>query len=94
MIEKFKIGFSPCPNDTYIFDALVNNKLDFANPQYSPIIADVEELNRFKAENEECVKKIQESEGKVQALQSQIQEMEKKMGISGDAFSSKGRSNK
>ena len=24
----FDIGFSPCPNDTFIFDALVNHKID------------------------------------------------------------------
>ena len=22
------LGFSPCPNDTFMFDALVNNKID------------------------------------------------------------------
>ena len=25
---KFTIGFSPCPNDTFIFDALINHKID------------------------------------------------------------------
>ena len=25
---KITLGFSPCPNDTFIFDALVNNKID------------------------------------------------------------------
>ena len=25
---KLSLGFSPCPNDTFIFDALVNQKLD------------------------------------------------------------------
>ena len=24
---KLTLGFSPCPNDTFIFDALVNKKL-------------------------------------------------------------------
>ena len=25
---KVTLGFSPCPNDTFIFDALVNHKID------------------------------------------------------------------
>ncbi|NIM34304.1 MAG: 1,4-dihydroxy-6-naphthoate synthase, partial [Hydrotalea flava] len=25
---KYTLGFSPCPNDTFIFDALVNHKID------------------------------------------------------------------
>ena len=25
---KFTLGFSPCPNDTFIFDAIANNKID------------------------------------------------------------------
>jgi len=25
---KLTLGFSPCPNDTFIFDALVNGKID------------------------------------------------------------------
>ncbi|MDR0725691.1 MAG: 1,4-dihydroxy-6-naphthoate synthase [Prevotellaceae bacterium] len=41
---KLTLGFSPCPNDTFIFDALVNNKIehDFS---FDITIADVEELN-------------------------------------------------
>ena len=39
------IGFSPCPNDTFIFDALVNNKLE--NSEHLDVfMADVDELNR------------------------------------------------
>ena len=25
---KLTLGFSPCPNDTFIFDALVHHKID------------------------------------------------------------------
>ena len=28
---KISLGISPCPNDTYIFDALINNKIDWDN---------------------------------------------------------------
>lgn len=40
------IGFSPCPNDTYIFDALVNGKIDTGQLRFEPLLQDVEELNR------------------------------------------------
>lgn len=43
---KLRIGFSPCPNDTFVFDALVNGKIDAGNLRFEPFMADVEELNR------------------------------------------------
>ncbi|MDR2423764.1 MAG: 1,4-dihydroxy-6-naphthoate synthase [Prevotellaceae bacterium] len=43
---KFTLGFSPCPNDTFIFDALVNGKIAH-NLQFDVLTADVEELNRL-----------------------------------------------
>lgn len=39
------IGFSPCPNDTFIFDALVHQRINTAPFRFRPQIADVEELN-------------------------------------------------
>ena len=41
------IGFSPCPNDTFIFDAMIHGKVDTCGLQFEPVIADVEELNRL-----------------------------------------------
>jgi 1,4-dihydroxy-6-naphthoate synthase len=43
---KLTLGFSPCPNDTFIFDALVNNKINHGF-SFDVTIADVEELNRL-----------------------------------------------
>ncbi|MEP7265268.1 MAG: 1,4-dihydroxy-6-naphthoate synthase [Bacteroidota bacterium] len=40
------LGFSPCPNDTFIFDALVNNRLSNNVFSFSSHIEDVEQLNR------------------------------------------------
>lgn len=45
IIMKISIGFSTCPNDTFIFDALVNGKIDTHGLEFSPLLADVEELN-------------------------------------------------
>lgn len=43
---KLKIGFSPCPNDTFIFDALVNGKIDTEGIEFEVVMADVEALNK------------------------------------------------
>lgn len=43
---RLTLGFSPCPNDTFIFDALINGKLDTFGIDFDVVIADVEELNR------------------------------------------------
>lgn len=42
---KLKIGFSPCPNDTFIFEALINGRIDTEGVEYDWFLADVEELN-------------------------------------------------
>jgi len=48
MIEKMKLtlGFSPCPNDTFIFDAMVHGRIDTGGLEFDYSLADVEELNR------------------------------------------------
>ncbi|MCD6354376.1 MAG: 1,4-dihydroxy-6-naphthoate synthase [Prolixibacteraceae bacterium] len=40
------LGFSTCPNDTFIFDALVHHKIDTEGLDFEVQMADVEELNR------------------------------------------------
>jgi 1,4-dihydroxy-6-naphthoate synthase len=44
--EIIRIGLSPCPNDTYIFDAMLHGKVDTEGLSFDPLLADVEELNR------------------------------------------------
>ncbi len=44
---KYTIGFSPCPNDTFIFDALVNGKIDIGHVEFEVVMEDVETLNRM-----------------------------------------------
>ena len=43
---KLTLGFSPCPNDTFIFDAMIHQKIDTEGLEFELTIADVEELNR------------------------------------------------
>ncbi len=45
MKEKINIAFSPCPNDTYMFAALVNGWIDCGNYAFNPMIEDIEQLN-------------------------------------------------
>lgn len=47
---KLTLGFSPCPNDTFIFDALVNKKIDTDGLEFEAILEDVETLNRWALE--------------------------------------------
>ncbi|MDX1942387.1 MAG: 1,4-dihydroxy-6-naphthoate synthase [Saprospiraceae bacterium] len=43
---KLSLGFSPCPNDTFIFDAMIHGKIDTEGLEFEVILADVEELNQ------------------------------------------------
>ncbi|NUO08412.1 MAG: 1,4-dihydroxy-6-naphthoate synthase, partial [Candidatus Brocadia sp.] len=42
---KLTLGISPCPNDTFIFDAMVNKKIDTEGLSFELSINDVERLN-------------------------------------------------
>lgn len=42
---NFTLGFSPCPNDCFIFDALVHKKIDTQGIDFSVVMEDVEALN-------------------------------------------------
>jgi len=41
------LGFSPCPNDTFIFDALVNHKIDTKGYEFNLHLEDVQTLNEW-----------------------------------------------
>ncbi len=55
---KYSLGFSPCPNDTFIFDALVNRKIDMGDFEFEIILEDVQTLNRYALENRLDISKI------------------------------------
>ena len=44
---KLTLGFSPCPNDTFIFDALVNNKINTGGLEFEVVMDDVQSLNEM-----------------------------------------------
>ena len=49
---KLSLGFSPCPNDCFIFDAMVHHKIDTEGLDFDVVMEDVEALNQraFKSE--------------------------------------------
>ncbi|MFC6103638.1 menaquinone biosynthesis family protein [Olivibacter domesticus] len=49
---KLTLGFSPCPNDTFIFDAMIHQKIDTEGLSFDVSYEDVETLNQ-KTFNEE-----------------------------------------
>ena len=55
---KLTLGFSPCPNDTFIFDALVNKKIDTEGFEFEAVLADVETLNQWALEGKLDITKL------------------------------------
>jgi 1,4-dihydroxy-6-naphthoate synthase len=52
---EIELGFSPCPNDTFIFDAMVHGRIDTEGLTFKVTMADVEELNRLAMTNTRCM---------------------------------------
>ncbi len=55
---KLTLGFSPCPNDTFIFDAMVHGRVDTEGLKFEYFLADVEELNRKAFNSDTDITKI------------------------------------
>jgi len=55
---NLSIGFSPCPNDTFIFDALVNKKIDTGDIHFEPVLEDVQTLNQWAIEGKLDITKL------------------------------------
>lgn len=45
-MTSLSLGFSPCPNDTFIFDAMLHGRVDTEGLRFTPVMEDVEALNR------------------------------------------------
>lgn len=55
---KLTLGFSPCPNDTFIFDALIHNKIDTEGLEFEVLFDDVETLNQKALRGELDITKL------------------------------------
>jgi 1,4-dihydroxy-6-naphthoate synthase len=58
MNQQLTIGYSPCPNDTFIFYALVHGKVHVPGIEFRERLADVETLNRLALERSLDITKI------------------------------------
>src|SRR5215470_11702317 len=52
------LGFSPCPNDCFMFDAIVNRRIDLEGLDFDVRLADVEALNKAAFAGEIDVTKL------------------------------------
>ncbi|MBI5856498.1 MAG: 1,4-dihydroxy-6-naphthoate synthase [Sphingobacteriales bacterium] len=55
---KLTLGFSPCPNDTFIFDAMVNGKIEMEGLGFNVVLEDVETLNQWALEGKLDITKL------------------------------------
>jgi 1,4-dihydroxy-6-naphthoate synthase len=55
---KLTLGISPCPNDTFIFDALVNGGVEAGPLRLEVVLEDVETLNQWALEGRLDVTKL------------------------------------
>ena len=61
IFEQMKLtepGFSPCPNDTFIFDALVNKKIDTEGLEFDVVLEDIQTLNEWSNEGKLDITKL------------------------------------
>ena len=49
---KLKLAYSPCPNDTFIFHAMVHSLVDCEGLSFEVTMADVEKLNQGASRGE------------------------------------------
>src|SRR5258706_14225381 len=57
-MKKLTLGYSPCPNDCFIFDALIHKKIDTEGLGLEVLLEDVETLNRRALKGELDITKL------------------------------------
>ncbi len=55
---RLKLSISPCPNDTFMFEALINGRIDTRGLEFDVHFADIEELNNEVMGGDTDVSKI------------------------------------
>lgn len=55
---QISLAYSTCPNDTFIFDAIANNRIDCEGLEFDIHMADVEELNLAAFSNKFAISKL------------------------------------
>jgi 1,4-dihydroxy-6-naphthoate synthase len=57
-MTRLELGYSPCPNDTFIFHALTHGLVEVADVTVTEVLEDVETLNRWATEGRLDLTKI------------------------------------
>lgn len=57
-MSKFSFAFSPCPNDTFMFEAIVNKRIDLKGYEFDIHLDDVAQLNQASAKTQYDISKI------------------------------------
>lgn len=57
-MKKLTLAFSPCPNDTFIFDAMIHHKIDTEGLEFDVQFADVEQLNNWAFQQQFDITKL------------------------------------
>ncbi len=57
-MTTLSLGFSPCPNDCFMFDAIVNRRIDLEGLEFDVRLADVEALNTAAFDGDVDVTKL------------------------------------
>jgi 1,4-dihydroxy-6-naphthoate synthase len=57
-MRTLSLGYSPCPNDTFLFYALVHGKVDTGDLGFREVLVDVETLNQMALRSELDITKI------------------------------------
>ena len=55
---EITLAYSPCPNDTFAFDAMVHGRVDTEGLRFATVLADVEELNHRAFDGTYAVTKL------------------------------------
>ncbi|HOT88745.1 MAG TPA: 1,4-dihydroxy-6-naphthoate synthase [Bacteroidales bacterium] len=56
--QKIQLAFSPCPNDTFMFDAMIHEKIDTEGLEFNVELHDIETLNKKALQSVFDVSKI------------------------------------
>lgn len=57
-MQPLTLAISPCPNDTFIFDALLHHKVDTEGLYFKLVFADVEQLNQAAFQQQYDITKL------------------------------------
>lgn len=55
---KIRLGFSTCPNDTFMFDAIAHKRIDLEDLEYEIVLGDIFHLNQMALQGELDMVKI------------------------------------